>query len=141
MGAGLGEGGVVAAGAADDFAAGAAAARRQQVPVAFAIEVGRPRHVPDEPVGAGPPVEAVGAAACLDQVVLGPAVDRVVAEAAGDPDILDRRQDPSTRKLSLPGPRSAIASGPGRWPSSSTGRADPEEPGPIATPLPVVSRS
>ena len=109
MGVGLGEGGVVAARATDDRAAGATAAGGEQVAVGAAVEPGRPRQAADQAIGAGTAVEVVAAAAGLDQVVLGPAVDRVVAVATGDADAADGGQGPSTRRLSLPGPRSAIS--------------------------------
>ena len=134
---GLGEGGVVAAGAADDGAAGAAAARRQQVAVAFAIEVGRAGQAADQAVGAIAAVELVGAAAGLDQVVLGAGVDRVVAEAAGEADAPQRLSEPSTRSLSLPGPRSAISQRPGPSAGQETWFATPGgrlQPAPIASP-------
>ena len=109
VGLGLGEGSVVAAGAADQGAAGAAAAGRQQVAVAFAVEEGRAWQAADQPVGAVASVDVVGTRAGLDQVVLGPGLDRVVAEAAGEADVPTSSSEPSTRKLSLPGPRSAIS--------------------------------
>ena len=110
MGLGLGEGGVVAAGAADQRAAGAAAARRQQVAAAFAVEVGRAGEAADQPVGAGAAVEVVGAGARTRSGR--PRGRRGSCRCRGR-----RRRgrsstaasEPSTRRLSLPGPRSAIS--------------------------------
>ncbi len=109
MGLGLGEGGVVAAGATDQGAAGAAASGRQQVAAGAAVEVGRAGQAADQPVRAAFAVDPVAAGPGLDQVFLGPAVDDVVAGPAARRTKSTAASEPSTRRLSLPGPRSAIS--------------------------------
>jgi hypothetical protein len=84
LGAGGGEGGVVAARPADELAADAAAARREQIAAALADQPIRFPEAADEPVGAAAAVEP--AVAGLNQVRTRSTADAVVAAPPVDAD-------------------------------------------------------